>query len=121
MKISYYPLNDTVTNAWMRQRDALEAEAKKLDDVLVEINKITTDYGYKNLTDFLRKRSQTLAILEGKRPAKYRRRSRDDVQRVCEMVRDGRKNKEIAAELQLAPNTVSNIKRLLKDRGELTN
>lgn len=112
-------IDEELTAVWGGSRAQIEAEIQHFKETEAKLQAVVSKAGFRNLKEFLRAKRNLVARLKGQRPIKYRRRTPEDEERILAMTGEGRKTKEIARELGLAPNTVSNVKKVLRDKGKL--
>jgi len=99
----------------------LDSEVKQFTAIDKELTAIVVKHGHKDLRSYFLAREKLIRRITISDPNKfkYRRRTAADVERVRKMVLENKKTKDIANTLNLASQTVSNIKKLLRDKGKL--
>lgn len=85
-----------------------------------KLSNLLEKYGFQDIGDFRRKKTRLAAKIRGReKSVQYRRRTPEDEEKIRIMTEAGQGTSEIARELELASNTVTNVKRALKERGAL--
>lgn len=106
-----------------KESQALEARAERLEECNKALYEVLEKFGFHHLQQYQQERLDVECRLRGSRPARvksiYRRKTPEDVQAVLELTLQGKRTVEVAKLLNLAPNTISNIKKSLKDQGKL--
>lgn len=109
--------------AWKKRQESLSLRIKLMERFELKLNELLTENGYTTYEDYLRDNANLVAEMAGKPPPKdlqsHRRRTKEDEQEILELVKAGVRNKDIARRLGFAENTISNVKKVLKDRGDL--
>lgn len=101
-----------------RHQSGLKEQVEHFIQFEAKLGELLEAYGFQDIRDFRRKKTHLSAKIRGKnKSVQYRRRTPEDVEKIREMTLKGRGTTEIARKLELAPNTVTNVKRMLKKEG----